>query len=818
MRDRFHTSFVAGTFGALLLTSSALAAPSASTRQGGVARPAGAAPASAGTPVAPVAVKKNAASRAPVSGTRPSTTPIAGILDGSNGETVNVHGHHAADGTGAKYMNKIVYLGPLGNRDTLDTPYSVMGVPHDVVVNQQIRNLNDMAQYLPSVQLEIRGDPNTSRPQSRGFEADVVSNSRLDGLNVVSTTPYPAEWVDNLQVLNGLAGAMYGPENPAGVFEYTLKRPTDRRTERLSVGVDSIGTPTVNGDISGRVGRNGWFGYRLNMLHANGTAYVPGSWLRREMVSADFDIHLDDKTVIELDASHYTYDERGTAPAFGIPAAGIGGKLPEAPDLGKRLAPDWSGFNMETNTFLGKIKHQINKDWSFTLGGLYQDAQRQSFGITDTLCAKPAAATATSAACGGYGTNGWYSSTVQAASSANDFRVGSNMAYINGRVYTGPVRHDLVIGTNGYMMGNYNPTGTDKANYSLPSSNLYGTAPTGGSQPYYHGRYQSSKVVSQSFIVGDTLTIDRHWSIMGTLAWSWIRQDNALNANSPLTKAFQVDAAFSPTASLMYKPTDNQTFYFTYGRSVEAGPVATNNNLYTNKNLALPIAHSEEYEVGYKLRYQKFQFNLAGFRMTSPYAIYTQAANTCASYTNYTGTGANPYAGKCQTYQYGGTQRNYGVEAQISGEVLPNLSVLAGMTWLDAELIDSKTAAYNNKEIVGAAPLQANLLLDYRLPGTLGSFASGWAFNANVHYMGNRAANIQNTLHTGSYTTLELGTRYGFHIARFPWVLRFGVSNVTNERYWASVYTGAPSGTSGAASSLYAGLPRIYHFTFSAEF
>jgi iron complex outermembrane receptor protein len=142
------------------------------------------------------------------------------------------------------------------------------------------------------------------------------SNSRLDGLNVVSTTPYPAEWVDNLQVLNGLAGAMYGPQNPAGVFEYTLKRPTNRRTERLSVGVDSIGTPTVNGDISGRIGKNGWFGYRLNMLHADGTAYTEGSWIRREMVSADFDIHLDDKTVIELDASHYTYAARGLAPGL----------------------------------------------------------------------------------------------------------------------------------------------------------------------------------------------------------------------------------------------------------------------------------------------------------------------------------------------------------------------------------------------------------------------------------------------------------------------------------------------------------------------
>ncbi|GBR12012.1 TonB-dependent receptor [Acetobacter oeni] len=800
MHNRFHTFFATGTFGALLLTTSALAATPVPAQQDAPGKQ---------TTVKKATVTRKATTTKPTATKTPAvrtsaTGPIAGILDGSNGETLTVHGHHAADGTGAKYMNKVVYLGPLGNRDTLDTPYSVMGVTHDVVVNQQIRNLNDLAQYLPSVQLEVRGDPNTSRPQSRGFEADVVANSRLDGLNVVSTTPYPAEWIDNLQVLNGLAGAMYGPENPAGVFEYTLKRPTDRQTERLSVGVDSIGTPTVNGDISGRAGRNGWFGYRLNMLHANGTAYTQGSSIRREMVSGDFDFHLDDKTVIEVDASHYTYDQRGEAPAYGILATGVGGdKLPEAPDLNKRQAPEWSGYNMETNTFLAKIRHQINKDWSFTLGGLYQDAARQSFGVADTLCDG-------SKTCSGLkGSDGWYSSKATATTTADDFRVGSNMAYFNGRVYTGPVRHDLVIGTNGYMMGNYNPVAAVTGAQNLGVSNMYSSSsPSGGTQPYYRGRYKSSSVTSQSFIVGDTLKINKHWSIMGTLAWSWINQEGALNATSPLKKTFDTSAAFSPTASVMYKPTENQTIYFTYGRSVEAGPVTPNSTSYTNTNIALPIAHSVEYEVGYKLRYQKMQFNVAGFRMTSPYAMYVAASDPtgCAAKTN------------CQTYQYGGTQRNYGVEAQISGEILPNLSALAGMTWLDAELVNADSPSLNKKEIVGAAPLQASLLLDYRLPASLGSFASQWAFNAGVHYMGNRAANVTNTLHTGSYTTLELGTRYAFHVSRFPWVARFGVSNVTNERYWASVYTGAPSGTSGASSSLYAGLPRVFHFTLSAEF
>ncbi|MBB2200801.1 TonB-dependent siderophore receptor, partial [Gluconacetobacter tumulisoli] len=123
MHHRFHTVFIAGTFGAFLLTTSALAAPAAPTQQGRTGKQSAVRTAAPGTPVARTRADRTRADRTQGPGTPAATAPIAGILDGSNGETVTVHGRHAADGTAAKYMNKSVYLGPLGNRDTLDTPY-----------------------------------------------------------------------------------------------------------------------------------------------------------------------------------------------------------------------------------------------------------------------------------------------------------------------------------------------------------------------------------------------------------------------------------------------------------------------------------------------------------------------------------------------------------------------------------------------------------------------------------------------------------------------------------------------------------------------
>ncbi|MCJ8353015.1 TonB-dependent receptor [Novacetimonas hansenii] len=717
----------------------------------------------------------------------------------TNAEDMTVIGHRRmASGAAADYNKKMANLGPLGTRRTLDTPMSIMTVPHDVIVNQQARNVNDLMQYMPSVQLETRGDPGTSRPQSRGFEADVISNSRIDGLNAFTVTPYAAEQFDNVQVLNGLAGALYGPQNPAGTFEYGLKRPTDERINRLAVGVDSIGTLMENVDSSGRVGKHGWLGYRINLLHGDGTSYVQDSWVRRNMVSADFDIHVDRDTVIELDASHYTFDERGM-PA-GINLAGY--HLPTAPDLGKpHMGQDNAGFNSENNVFLAKVKHRINDNWSFVIGGLYQDSGRQVFEAADTLI----------------NNKGDYKQTMSAATTVNDFKVGSNMAYINGRVHTGFITHDLVIGTNGYMEGGYNPL-SGQSYTDIKSASLYNPVGKDVPQPYYHGKYESQYVRYQSMILGDTLHFNRHWSASGTLAWSWLdAESTGTVAGKPTISEIEgysvttthlskgatkhmpdVDAAFSPTASLVYKPTDNQTAYFTYGRSLQAGSSvsagALNNNEYT-----APV-RSEEFEVGYKYMYRNMQFNIAGFRATRSYSFIDPKTDI---YGNY------------------GTQRNYGVEFQAMGHITPRLSVIGGMTWIDAQVLNTGTAATSNKQAVGVAPLQANVLLDYRVPFAQGFALNGLAVNANVHYTGRRAADVYNSTFAGSYVTLDMGVRYPFRAGRHPWMARFGVTNVANERYWSSVYNGTAEGTSVTAagtSAAYAGMPRAYHFTLEADF
>src|SRR6185503_8810368 len=178
-------------------------------------------------------------------------------------------------------------LGPLGRQTVLDTPMSVTTVPEDLIVNMQARTVNDVLRYLPSVTIRNQQGYEVSRPQSRGFQGSVVQDTRMDGLSIVGTTATAAEGLAGIQVLNGSSGALYGPQPPAGVFNYQLKRPTEALLLRAVGSYDSHGVYTGQLDLGGRTGP---VGYRFNVLRGDGEGWVDQSNVNRFLAQGDFDI------------------------------------------------------------------------------------------------------------------------------------------------------------------------------------------------------------------------------------------------------------------------------------------------------------------------------------------------------------------------------------------------------------------------------------------------------------------------------------------------------------------------------------------------
>jgi len=659
---------------------------------------------------------------------------------------------------GAGFKTSEIDLGPLGNRSWVETPYSTTTVTRETIDNQQAKSVSELLKYSPSTQMQDRGDRGVGRPQSRGMQGSVVANGRLDGLNVVSTTAFPVEMLERLDVLNSLTGALYGPASPAGQFNFVAKRPTEETLNRVTLGYQSRSAVNGHIDLGGHLDDDKRFGYRVNLLDEEGEGNVDDSILRRKLASVALDWNIQPGTQLQLDASHYEFVQKGYPGSFSY---GPGIKLPSAPDpKDKNLTLSTAGIDLTTDTLSTRLIHYLNDDWSLTTGVGWQQADRAMRSVSNTIL----------------NDSGDIRRSINDASAAGRFRVLSNTTTLNGHVDTGTVGHDLSLSTTGYVWSIYAARGKSTA-YQLGTTNMY--APTPLSEPG-NGRintggprYKSSENTQQSVTLGDTVTLTPQWSAMFYLSQSWLQTQN-YNAQGQQTSEINEDG-LSPNVALMYKITPTLMAYVSYADSLEQGgtaPTSTGTTTIKNAGQTLDPYRSQQYEAGLKADLGDLNLGAALFRLERPFA-YVDAND--------------------MVYKEQGNQVNNGLELTATGHVWQGLNIYSGVTFLDPQLKDTVSDSTSNKRVVGVPKVQANLLAEYSLPSQ-----PQWVYSANLHYTGKRAANDTNTSWADSYTTLDLGTRYTTRISNVPTTLRVAVNNVTDEHYWASIF---PSGTDGDGGS-----------------
>jgi iron complex outermembrane receptor protein len=691
------------------------------------------------------------------SGGNPAPTPRARTLAGVDVTATSV-GYAAQP----HYEAKKVELGPLGDQAIRVTPFSVTVVPEDLIANQQAKTVNDILRNLPSVEIRDQQGLEVSRPQSRGFQGTIVQNTRMDGLNVIGTTAIPGENLSNIEVLNGLAGSLYGPATPAGVFNYVLKRPTDEPLLRFIESFDSQSTFTEQLDAGGRFGPDDKFGYRANIVHGNGEGYVDGSNTDRTLLSLALDYHFDDQTVLETNFSHYETAITGL-PGSIVYDSGRSTVLPRAVDpTTQGLGQPGAGTDLMTNTGLIKLKHVFDNGWSLEVGGLYQDALRHLLGITNTFTDN----------------SGDYTVTKN-FNAVPRFTIASNLAQLNGHVDLFGMRNDISIGTNGFDNGQYSYRNSiavtlGKGNLSHPVvfTDIPGVPDNGG-------MYKSGDLVEQSLVFGDTIHFNDQWAVQGVLNSSYINA-KSYNKNGQVTSADSRNGVFSPTVSVLYNPTSRLFVYATYANSVEQGETAPAGTANANEFLA-PY-HDEEYELGAKYAVtDHFLLSVAGFRMSRPLADTDAATNLFAVV---------------------GTQKNTGAEFFAQGDLTHQLSLFGGVTYINARLLNTGNPATNGGLVVGVPHVKNDFSVDYHP-----DFARGFALTGTAHFESRRAATNINNTYAPSYATFDVGARYATHFLSYFATFRLQVINVANRFYYSSVADGNIVGSPGA-NTAYFGAPR----------
>jgi iron complex outermembrane recepter protein len=342
---------------------------------------------------------------------------------------------------------------------------------------------------------------------------------------------------------------------------------------------------------------------------------------------------------------------------------------------------------------------------------------------------------------------------------------------------TGAVSHNMTLSASTYEMKSANAYGfSDFAGFA---SNLYNpvdvappatTALAAGS---FSNPEVTERTKTSSYALADTLGFmdDRLLVTVGA------RQQNiatySYDYNDGSRTGSYDESAVTPIAGVVYRITPELSGYANYIEGLVKGDVApatSGGTPVTNVGEALEPYVTRQAELGLKFDAGRLGGSAGIFQSRKPVAGVDGSGN----------------------YGVVGKQRYRGLEVSAFGQATNDLTVLGGFSLLDTEL--------NGKEGIGAPELQANLGLDYLVPGV-----DGLAFDGRMIYTSEQYIDADNSRDIPSWTRFDLGARYSMLINDAQELtLRARVENVANRDYWASAggYPGSGYLTVGAPRTL----------------
>jgi iron complex outermembrane recepter protein len=684
---------------------------------------------SAAAPVTPASGVGTAAQPASTQGvTNPAQVPTLPAVK------VNA----AAQTDSPLHLNTPVSAGALGSRSQLDTPFSTTVVTGEDLADRQVNKLGDVFALDASVTDNSNGYSAWATYISiRGLPIDWQNGFRIDGSPFISygiTMPY--ENLERVELLKGLGGFMYGFAEPGGVVNYVTKKPGNDPVTSVDFGYRMDGVLSQHVDLSRRFGPDGMFGARINYTHEEGRTYNAGD-IDTNAVSLALDGQLTRDLQIYFNALYQDSRSSGQIPSI-YTGSYTASSLPATISGGT----DWLGgtdqhLNTKLQVYTAGVRYQITPDWSFNTSASYTRADRDRNESTLTLLNQA----------GDYTDNRWN------GDEGNQDIYWQGM--FEGKVKTGPLTHDLVLGaawqyqTNDYsLVSQY---------FTLGNGNLYEPNPF----RYYSGSglttYRTSDITQKALFASDTLAITSRLSLLAGVRYTNYEQE-AYNTNGTLASSYGQNGVVTPTFALMYKLEPETTLYASYVEALEQG--ATVLDIYANGGALLRPLRSHQYEIGVKSEHARWSANAALFRIER-------------------GAG---YANDQNVYVQDGDAIYEGVEA--------GGSVRLGRSWQvagDIMLLDTwyaKGQAYEGNRVAGAPKFVAAARVTYDVP-----VVPGLQLAADAKYTGNTEVRPANNLETGGYMIVNLGANYMTRIGGHDVTLRAAIDNIANRRYWMYQYS-----------------------------
>lgn len=631
-------------------------------------------------------------------------------------------------------------MGILGNREIMETPFSVTHYTQEFIQNHQATSIGDVIQYDPSVRI-ARGFGNFQQVYMiRGlpiFSDDMTYN----GLYGILPRQYlAAELIERVTVLhgpnaflNGGAPAVSG--SLGGAVDTLPKRAPKEKLALISIGTVSDNQYSLTTDLATR-SPDGSLGIRFNGVTNHGNTAVDGESNELDMATLGAD-YRGKALRISADLGYQDHCLDAARPSITI-ADDLA--IPKAPG-GQNIAQPWT-FSKEHDLF-GTLRAEYDINANMT--GWAALGSRDS-KETSTLSA--------------------FSTVINSDGdfSSSRFDVTHEDAVITGEIglraqgHLGTIPHTLTLSASAYQNQGRNAY----VIYDSFSNNLYDpitvTAPTTplfGGGDLEHPRITNTTQTASLAFADELQLLDNHLLVTLGARQQQFQEDN-FDYNTGANLSSYDENRVTPVAALLYKLSPRYSLYTHYAEGLLKGdtvPETNNGTPVTNAGETLKPYQTKQTELGLKYDGGSVGASIATYEIRKPITGFSDQ----------------------NTFEIIDHQVHRGLEILVFGKPLTNLKIMGGANFLNTSI--------NNKRAIGVPGIQTDLDFEWEF-----SQVPGLTANSHLMHIGEQYTNQANTRKIPGWTRFDLGIRYEKHLSHFnAFTFRTYIENLTDENYWSSV-------------------------------
>jgi iron complex outermembrane receptor protein len=662
----------------------------------------------------------------------------------------------------------------------MQTPVSVQVVPQQVLQDQQVVIIDKALQNVSGVYMIPVGGLQAGF-SVRGFES---YKYYLDGVRVDNRgTPGSRETVDldRIEVLKGPASVLFGRLEPGGLINLVTKRPSEVPSYAIQQQFGSFAFYRTTLNMTGPVTDDKRLLYRFDAAYQNSSGFRDFADIEHVFLAP----RLHFEPAADTRANLYLQYFHSKDPIyFGFPTFwGSPYSAPIARSYGEpnsqedthydvRIGFDWS-HSFDENW---KITHRFDAD--------FRDEAAPGTvvvnGVTQSKC--------TWASCP-------ISRTVNGSTNQGQYYFTN--VDLTGKFDMFGVGHEVLVGGDYYV--DLRTVQRRSRTSGVPTIDLFNPIHTGGLGYLLNSANSVSNFRGEQDYYGLYLQ-DQAELFFGFHLLAGLRYDNAhakdhTDTFLPAPAISEVEVrqeAIKPRIGLLWRPIPELSLYGNYVEnfsppSTTGGPAAAGPN-----QPALKASEGSQWEAGLKTE-------LFDGRLTTTVSWFD------ITKTNVATPDPDPTRAALGYRVLTGAVRNRGWEADVSGQLLDELKLIANIAYVDSNILKDNSGNVGHR-LYGVPKFAGSVWAVYEPKWAL---LPGLSFGAGLVSSGAVWANTANTLMLPGYTIANLMARYAFEYEGKKISFQLNADNITDVRYYAA---------SGSATVIMPAQPRNIMGAIRVEF